>query len=238
MTRTQLAYLALLTTTLLRCGGTPEPAKEPANHAKARSDADSTRGIGASAEVGALPEEEAQYALKSAFDGIRRCFVKGAERIEFLGGEIAVNVTVGETGAVKSVYAERSTLGDRRTEKCMFEAVRGSTWPKPVGGPIGIAQGAFDFEMTGDVRPPVPWESDRVTETLEHEAEKIASCKPSSGTRYQATVYVGTEGKPLSVGISAPSRDAESASDCLVDVLMQAAFPPPGSWPAKVSFSI
>jgi hypothetical protein len=223
---------------LAACGGSTETAKHPATDRSRSERADSTAAIGATAEIGAMPEEETQYALKESFDGIRKCFMDGSRRIEFLGGEIAVNVTIGSAGTVAEVFAERSTLGDRRTEKCMFEALRQVSWPKPVGGPIGIAQGAFDFEMPGDVRPPVTWDADQVSDAVAREADKISACKQKPSSHYQATVYVDADGKPLAAGISAPSREAEGASDCLIDVLMSVSFPDPGSWPAKVSFPI
>jgi hypothetical protein len=42
----------------------------------------------------------------------------------------------------------------------------------------------------------------------------------------------------LSVGVTPPDDQGESAVDCLVEVLKHAKFPSPGSWPAKVSFSL
>jgi hypothetical protein len=219
------------------CGGSPADPKTPEAESTERRAARSS-GIETSAEVGALPTEATQFAMKESLKGISRCFMSGTQRIEFLGGEIAVNVTVGSEGAVSSVFAERSTLGDRATEKCMFDALKQASWPAPVGGPIGIAQNSFDFEMSGEVRPPVAWEPEHVAETLSREASKLNACKADPNASYHATVYVGTDGKAISAGLSAPSRDAERASDCLVEVLMGTSFPEPGSWPAKVSFSI
>jgi len=233
------AYVLSCSVLVAACGGSPPKAQDANSEtSRPKRDYDPTSQIGATAEVGALPEEETQYAMKESFDGIRRCFVTGSRRIEFLGGEIALNVTVGAQGHVKGVFAERSTLGDRETEKCMFDAVKHTSWPKPVGGPIGIAQAAFDFEMSGDVRPPVSWEPDRISQALSRESSTLAACKSDPSVNYQATVYVGTDGRVLAAGVSAPSHNAEEASDCLVQALLGVSFPEPGSWPAKVSFSI
>jgi hypothetical protein len=35
-----------------------------------------------------------------------------------------------------------------------------------------------------------------------------------------------------------PDEQGEDAVDCIVDVLKQAKFPSPGSWPAKVTFTL
>src|SRR5690606_23057600 len=138
----------------------------------------------------------------------------------------------------REVFAERSTLGDRQTEVCMFNALKRATWPKPVGGPIGVAQNGFDFEMTGDVRPPVTWEDFDVDAALSEQSAALEECKGRYTGRYTATVYVNTDGTALSAGISAPNKEAEGASDCLARVLSEAVYPSPGSWPAKVTFAL
>lgn len=201
-----------------------------------RSERDSTDSIGATAEVGALPEEQSVYAFEESFDGIKRCFSKGASRIEFLGGKISLQVWVTDEGKVNTVFAPQSTLGDRDTERCMFEAVKGAPWPKSVGGPIAMAENSFVFEMTGDVRAPVDWAEDQVQTALEDNQERISECKSGSADKFLATVYVDTNGSALSVGMAAPDRSQEAHTDCLVQVLAEAKYPPPGSWPAKVSF--
>jgi hypothetical protein len=40
------------------------------------------------------------------------------------------------------------------------------------------------------------------------------------------------------VGIASSDESGEKAADCLVDLLKGAKFPSPGSWPAKVTFSL
>jgi hypothetical protein len=219
------------------CGGAapaPQAPAAPSTHAPHHSSAE----VSTNAEIGALPEEETQYALKTTFKDVQACFFGGSRRVEFLGGEIAFNITVGSDGKAVGVFAERTTLGDRETEKCMIDAMKHVSWPKPVGGPIGIAQGSFDFEAAADVRPPVSWQESKVSAALHQAGGRLSQCKTSSATGYLATVYVDENGKPLAAGVAAPNRDAEGASDCLVDVLLSLSFPDPGSWPAKVSFSI
>jgi hypothetical protein len=219
------------------CGGNapaPQAPAAPLPHSRHHASAE----VSTSAEIGALPEEETQYALKGTFKDVQACFFGGSRRVEFLGGEIAFNITVGSDGKAVGVFAERSTLGDRETEKCMIDAMKHVSWPKPVGGPIGIAQGSFDFEAPSDVRPPVSWQESKVSAALHQAGDRISGCKGSRATGYLATVYVDENGKPLAAGVAAPNRDAEGASDCLVEVLLGMSFPDPGSWPAKVSFSI
>jgi hypothetical protein len=51
-------------------------------------------------------------------------------------------------------------------------------------------------------------------------------------------MYVGTDGHALSVGVTPPDSHGEAAVDCLVGVLKEAKYPSPGSWPAKVTFTL
>lgn len=220
------------------CGGSEPVPEVPRTSVRADDDEDTTSHIGAMAEVGALPEEETVAAFTSSLDPIHECFVNGTKRIEFLGGEIAFNVVVGEKGKVETIFAERSTLGDRQTEQCMFSVLRNAHWPRPVGGLIGVAQNGFEFEMSDDVRPPVELENFDASAVLADLRSEIRGCKHGVAEAFTATVYIATNGQPISAGIAAPNRNAESASDCLVDVLKSAKFPSPGSWPAKVSFTL
>jgi hypothetical protein len=230
-----LPYAVALT--LSACASNQNTTPKDASSEK-ESAHDGTSHIGATAEVGALPEEQSVYAFKESFDGIRECFTRGASRIEFLGGAISVQVWVDATGKVQNVFAPESTLGDRQTERCMFDAVRGASWPGSVGGPIAMAQNSFEFEMTPDVRPPVDWSEQQVEPALQENQSRIAECKDGSRDKFLATVYVDTDGTALAVGMAAPDREQEVHSDCLVDVLAQARYPTPGSWPAKVTFAL
>ncbi len=230
---------SLLVLCAVSCGGSRPPAEAPASEARSTDDDyDPTANIGATAEIGALPEEETVHAFQGSFEPIQSCFIAGSKRLEFLSGEIAFNVVVGSDGSAKDVFAERSTLGHRETERCMFDALRKVRWPKPVGGPIGIAQNGFVFEMADDVRPPLQWDDLDVDALLTEHADAVAECKGQHRGRYTATVYVDTDGRAMSAGIAPPDKHAEAASDCLTNVLSEVTYPSPGSWPAKVTFSL
>lgn len=190
-----------------------------------------------SAEIGALPEEETVAAFHEAWPAIQDCFVRGSRRIEFLGGDIAFAVEVDASGSA-SVFAKQTTIGDRTTESCMIDVLRKAAWPLPVGGRVGLAENGFGFEMTGDVRPPVIWDPEQVSEVLNVNATALEECKHGARGSFTATVYVDADGTAMGVGVSPPNQDAERSSDCIVDVLVSATYPSPGSWPAKVTFSL
>jgi hypothetical protein len=191
-----------------------------------------------SSEVGGLDEEKVNSTFESSVGALQRCLASGASSVEFLGGGVSFFVVVGADGSASEAYLEQSTLGDRKTEKCMLGALKAKSWPKPVGGKVGHARKSFDFDPPNDVRPPTEWEGKNVEPVLEKAAGKIAKCKEGSSGTFNATMYVDTEGHPLSVGVTPPDAAGEGAVDCLVDVLKGQQYPSPGSWPAKVTFTL
>jgi hypothetical protein len=194
-------------------------------------------GMSASAEIGALNEEKVTECFRTALPAIQECLSDGAKRVEFLGGEIAFFIKINQSRSIEHIHAEQSTLGDRRTEKCMFDALRAAEWPAPEGGDLGIARNSFEFDMPNDVRPPTIWESSQLDGEVGALRSQLGACDRATAP-YTATLYVDTEGTPISASLVPPDESGEAAVDCMVDVLMAAKYPSPGSWPAKVVFSL
>ena len=221
------------------CGGNEPAPQEPSS--PQMSDMNWTsRGadMSADSEVGGMNEERTRAVFDAATADLRRCFTEGSQRVEFLAGTVQFSVEVNASGRLERAYLKDSTLGDRETERCMLEALTGRTWPKPVGGRIGHADGGFEFEADSSVRPPVDWSSADVERALARLRRRIDACKGSATGPFRATMYVGTKGEVLSVGVAIPQGDDESAADCLVGVLARGRYPSPGSWPAKVTFDL
>jgi len=190
-----------------------------------------------SSEIGGLDEEKVNSAFESSLSGLQRCLQQGSSRVEFLGGSVSFFVKIDTEGKVDGAYLEKSTLGDRDTEKCMLEALRTRKWPKPVGGEHGLARKSFDFDPPNDVRAPAEYDEQHLNKGLGKISSKLASCKNGRGS-YEATMYVAIDGSVLSAGVTPPDEDGESSVDCLVSTLKSASFPSPGSWPAKVTFTL
>jgi hypothetical protein len=230
-----LAWLALTGFVLLACGESA-PAPKTADD---RSETQPSRsgGPSVSSEIGGLDEDKVDAAFKSSLDGLQRCLSEGASRVEFLGGSVAFFVKIDASGRADGAYLEKSTLGDRDTEKCMLRALRSRTWPKPVGGEHGLARKSFDFDPPNDVRAPADYDHGHLDKGLEKISSKLASCKGAKGA-YEATIYVATDGSVLAASVTPPNEDGEESVDCLVSTLKSASFPSPGSWPAKVTFTL
>src|SRR5690606_14761149 len=80
---------AVLAASVFSCGTPSQEARAPEAEPRSHDDYDSTAHIGATAEVGALPEEDTAYAFKESFGAIQDCFIAGVRRVDYLGGEIS-----------------------------------------------------------------------------------------------------------------------------------------------------
>jgi hypothetical protein len=235
----KVASLYLIVTLAVACGGGDPPPKTAHDASETEgARAGSESGMSTNAEIGALDEAAVDRTFGKSLNGLQRCLHAGARRVEFIGGGVSFYIEVDTTGALQEARLEDSSLGDRETESCMLNALRARTWPKPVGGDKGYARKSFDFDPPNDVRPPTVWDSQRVSETLDKLGPEIDDCKHGSRGRFKVTMYVATDGTPLSVGITPPDQAGEAALDCLAEKLKGASFPSPGSWPAKVSFQL
>jgi len=231
----KLAALILPVVLLAACADEAPPAKTADDRPATEEHHGSKLSV--SSEIGGLDEEKVNAAFESSLSGLERCLNQGASRVEFLGGSVSFFVKIDMQGKVDGAYLEKSTLGDRDTEKCMLDAVRSKHWPKPVGGEHGLARKSFDFDPPNDVRAPAEYDHDHLGRGLDKISGKLASCKSAKGA-YEATMYVATDGSVLSAGVTPPNEDGEGSVDCLVSTLKGAAFPSPGSWPAKITFTL
>lgn len=224
---------------LAACGGDEKPPPKTQVHAgRPKTESDDLHGMRSSSEIGGMNEEKVDATFKRVLGSLEKCLNRGTERVEFLGGSVSFFIQVDSNGKVDESYLERSTLGDRETEKCMLNAVRARTWPKPVGGMHGLARKSFDFDPPNDVRPPVDWDSEQVKGALKKLGDKLDECRNGVSGTFEATAYVSTEGQVLAAGVTPPNAGGERAVDCLVAAIRDASFPSPGSWPAKVSFQL
>jgi len=231
----QLARLVIPALIFLACSETA-PAPKTADDKPEVEEQHASR-LTMSSEIGGLNEEKVNSAFESSLSGLERCLQQGSARVEFLGGSVSFFVKIDSAGKVDGAYLEKSTLGDRDTEKCMLDALRSRKWPKPVGGEHGLARKSFEFDPPNDVRAPAAYDEDHLNKGLGKIAGKLASCKGGKGS-YEATMYVATDGSVLSASVTPPNEDGEDSVDCLVSTLKGASFPSPGSWPAKVTFTL
>ncbi|HEY3233187.1 MAG TPA: AgmX/PglI C-terminal domain-containing protein [Polyangiaceae bacterium] len=235
------AVSAVLVAFAAACGGSGAPAKDVnATPGEQQQSEHLTRLPTLQSEVGALDPDQVDKAFSDAMPQLKRCFKEGAKRVEFISGSANFFVKVDGSGRIVHAHLEQSSLGDRETEKCMLGALGNRSWPKPQAGETGFFRKSLDFDSSGDTRPPAELSGDFVAKALEEgdTPGRIRECKNGSSGRFNATMYVDTDGHVLAAGMAPPDEQGEAAVDCLVAALKNGTFPSPGSWPAKVTFGL
>jgi hypothetical protein len=223
----------------MSCGGSEPPPAAPTHEApKAAERTKPKQRLSMSGQLGSLDEGKVEDTFNRLIPKFGECLAQGSSRVEFIGGHVRFFVRIALDGTAKWAYLSESTIGDRETERCMLGVAKSVRWPIPTEGE-GQAQKAFDFDPSPDVRDAVPWGADRIAKSLATARPKLGQCTQGAPGRYHATVYVQTNGTPISAGVATPDERGETgAADCLVAVIKSMKFPSPGSWPAKVMFDV
>lgn len=223
-------------TLLLASCAQKEPETQDQSEAPAQEEEDSLDGMEMMQEFGGMDGEKVQKTLKRLYPSLSDCLMEGYKRVDFLAGSVGFLVKVNRRGKAEVAHAESSTLGDFETEQCMLETLEASAWPKPVGGLIGLARTSIAFDAPSDVRPPVEWSYDEVRDKVEDRRSDFIACGIEG--EYTLTAYVATSGKVITAGIAHTDDQGADAAVCAIDTLKDITFDSPGSWAAKVTFSL
>ncbi len=218
------------------CGGKQKEPETPTDVEVDNSD-EFDQGMEMMQEFGGMNEEKVTRVFSMAADRLQDCVMQAGNSRPYLAGGVAFLVKVDQTGKAVAAHAERSTLGSYEAERCMLDVLKGSRWPKPVGGLIGLARSSIEFEASVEERPPVDWSESDIADTLSdsNNASALSAC--GSGGPFEITAYVAPSGKVLSVGVAHTDDNGDATASCLVDAVGQMKFGSPGSWRAKVTFS-
>jgi hypothetical protein len=219
------------------CGGEQPPPKAPEVTQQEAPPRAKRPALKVSGELGSVDPGAVKKAFGALDDQFMGCQKRALDRVEVLSGSVKFFVRIGEDGAARWTYLEGSELGDRETEKCLLDAVRGAQWPKPDGGD---AEARYGMELPlQSTRPANDWSSDKVAAALGKHGDAIDKCKAGASGKFHATMYVGPGGKVLAAGMATSTKDGDDKVDCLTEVLLKMkGLPSPGSWPAKVGFDL
>jgi hypothetical protein len=230
--------ILLCSLSLFGCGGAAPPPKEP--EPEPPPPPSRAPKLSMQTELGQIDPAATEATWKKLQPLLMHCYEDGQKRVEYLGGDVKFFLRVGQDGSAKYAYLVEGSLGDRTSERCMLDLVQGSPWPKPDGGEAEV-QKSIGFDPPGNVRAPSDWSSDRIAAVLGTHGADVAKCKAGLSGSFHLTAYVvpaGKAGHVAAVGIAPPSKDGEGKSDCLVDLVMKMKMPSPGSYAAKVTFTL
>ena len=223
------------------CGGGSAAAEPPvAGRAASAPEAAAPASpeVATSAEIGGLDERAAEQSFRASLDGLQACVSDGVERVEFMGGSIEFAVKVDAQQRAARVWAAQSSLGERATEKCMFDALRAVSWPAPQGGAFGIARSSFEFEPRKGAPTPAVWDAGRVSSTVDNLDGTLRECGGGQLRDMLITLYIGADGRALAGGAASEEPLDDREVDCVVSALLGGRYPRPARTPTKVRFRL
>jgi hypothetical protein len=234
--------LAIVVTGAVGCGGSAEPevahgeTSAGGERRQRRSDEDDMQVEGL---MGTIPSHMVEDRLMRRQGRFVACWTRHAGEVEFLAGRLELYFHVERDGRVAWVYPRSSSIGHRGAEQCMLEVAMGTRFPEPRGGPQAEFAWSLELPPPDDVRPPVDWDRERVSEVLAAQRAALGDCAPGVDLgHFTVTAYVAPGGQARAVGVSALQRASDESLDCLAQQVRSWAFPDPGSYPAKVSFRL
>ncbi len=209
----------------------PAEVEETSGHerALARNDGAQIEGL-----MGTISSDAVERTMEARMGRFLRCFQRRHEAVEVLGGTIDLAFRVRVDGTVLWVYPRESTIGDRETERCILEAARSARFAPPRGGEAEFAY-PLTLDTPPEVRPPLHWDASRVAAKVEENRGEIVDCGPGP---YTVTVYVAPGGQVLAAGASTTDPERADDLDCVARSVSTWSMPDPGSYPAKVTFSL
>ena len=225
-----IVQLAVLASLLPACAAAiPTPVIRDAEPVTEKIDRGATS---VESEIGGLNEEAMDRAFASL--EVQRCLTEGSSRLSAIGGAFKLRVRINRDGGARWAYVSESTLGDRATEKCLLDLVRGRSWPKPLGGE-GLAEKAFAIDAP---TAPVMLEEKRMLVDVARARAAASRCRHGVKGSFFATVHVRPDGRISAAGVAPPNERGEDVADCVVDAIRKLRFRPSAPRAAKVSFEI
>ena len=218
------------------CGGDAEvEVAETEESTVGQEEASASRNDGVQIEglMGTISADEVRNTIEPKLGRFMRCFSTRYDDIEILGGHIHLSFRIDIEGKVLWVFPNESSIGDRETERCLVETAAAIRFPRPHGGEAEFGY-PLDLDPPEDVRPPVHWDESSVVDVIEANRESVAEC----GVGYTVTVYVAPGGAVMASGAASAEQEASEGLDCVTEAVSQWEMPDPGSYPAKVTFSI
>lgn len=191
-------------------------------------------------ELGSIDDKAVSNTFQDLSMQFESCQKAALKRLPYFSGTVKFFLRVGEDGKTKWDYVEASTLGDLDAERCMLDAIEAAQWPKPIGGDATVERDlTFD---PGDARQPADWDPDKVAATLGKNKKELGKCVSAApNAKFNVTAYVaphGKGGKVVAAGVATSSKEGAAQTTCIVDALKKLKMPSPGSYPAKVAFSL
>jgi len=235
---------ALFAVAVVACGGTssPPPAKpaEPPPRVTRVpiEDSDVDDDIEVVSSRGHMEIADVEAGLAPHKEELSSCYMSRVGRRRWLGGHVALHWDIDRSGEVTAVKLAESDLGSWAVEKCLLEVARSATFNKPVGGAADFMV-PLDFAAKGRA---ATWDEDRTLRAVGGQLAKLDECAKAKGVKgghpndVTITLYVGPQGKAVSVGFASPKTVLDDAwAECAEKVALAWRLPDPRGMVAKLA---
>lgn len=232
-------WWCILALGLVACGGSSDGAQTETQTSETSGSErrpEANDGLGVTGLMGTIRQDQVENALNPRMGRFQRCFMDRMGSVELLGGNIRLAFRVHVDGSVAWVYPEETDIGDRETEQCVLGVARGTRFPQPRGGEAEFHWG-FGLDPSEDLRPPLSWEADALGRAADDMRALGRRCG-ARGPGHTITAYINPGGEVLAAGGTMPDPESETALDCILEGVRGASMPDPGSYPAKITFTV
>ncbi len=186
--------------------------------------------------MGTIRQDQVENALNPRMGRFQRCFEQRMRAVELLGGSIRLAFRIHLDGSVAWVYPTETDVGDRDTERCILDVARSTRFPQPRGGEAEFHWG-FGLDPDEGLRPPLSWGDDSLR-TAAEEVRALGRRCNARGPGHTITAYIEPGGAVLAAGGTMPDENGEDALECILEAVRAIAMPDPGSYPAKITFTV
>jgi len=90
-----------------------------------------------------------QREVRRHLNEVAHCYEQGLARRPDLAGRVAVLFQIGANGLVNNTAIADSSLGDLEVERCISQAVRRWSFPRPEGGVVMVT---YPFQLASSGR--------------------------------------------------------------------------------------
>ena len=95
--------------------------------------------------MGSLAREVVERVIRENINQIRYCYEVELQRRQNLAGRVVATWVISGSGRVARVKIKDSTLGSKRTEKCIMRRIKTWQFPRPAGGGVVTVNYPFVF---------------------------------------------------------------------------------------------
>ncbi len=192
-------------------------------------------GLVVEGQLGTISGERVAATINES-DAVTRCFsadVSHVPQLAYASVEVGLVLRIGTDGRPVWVHIESSNSGSRDVETCLIGAVSGMSFVRPIGGEAEVRH---TLAVTGSGRrPPTDWDAARAAPAIARDRRAYSACGTST---YSVTVIVGRGGRALAAGGATADRSNAETVACITDVARRGTYPDPGSFPARVTFTV